>query len=134
MADDTDATTQPRTRRRDRKNIVSGTAHVNATFNNTLVTITDEQGNAIAWSSAGSQGFRGSRKSTPYAAQVAAEDAGRKAQEHGMKSLDIEVKGPGSGRESALRALQTIGFVITSIRDVTPIPHNGCRPRKRRRV
>ncbi len=134
MADDTDATTQPRTRRRDRKNIVSGTAHVNATFNNTLVTITDEQGNAISWSSAGSQGFRGSRKSTPYAAQVAAEDAGRKAQEHGMKSLDIEVKGPGSGRESALRALQTIGFVITSIRDVTPIPHNGCRPRKRRRV
>ena len=134
MADDTDANTQPRTRRRDRKNIVSGTAHVNATFNNTLVTITDEQGNAISWSSAGSQGFRGSRNSTPYAAQVAAEDAGRKAQEHGMKSLDIEVKGPGSGRESALRALQTIGFVITSIRDVTPIPHNGCRPRKRRRV
>lgn len=134
MADDSDANTQPRTRRRDRKNIVSGTAHVNATFNNTLVTITDEQGNAISWSSAGSQGFRGSRKSTPYAAQVAAEDAGRKAQEHGMKSLDIEVKGPGSGRESALRALQTIGFVITSIRDVTPIPHNGCRPRKRRRV
>ena len=134
MADDTDANTQPRTRRRDRKNIVSGTAHVNATFNNTLVTITDEQGNAISWSSAGSQGFRGSRKSTPYAAQVAAEDAGRKAQEHGMKSLDIEVKGPGAGRESALRALQTIGFVITSIRDVTPIPHNGCRPRKRRRV
>ena len=134
MADDTNANTQPRTRRRDRKNIVSGTAHVNATFNNTLVTITDEQGNAISWSSAGSQGFRGSRKSTPYAAQVAAEDAGRKAQEHGMKSLDIEVKGPGSGRESALRALQTIGFVITSIRDVTPIPHNGCRPRKRRRV
>ncbi len=134
MSDDTDANTQPRTRRRDRKNIVSGTAHVNATFNNTLVTITDEQGNAISWSSAGSQGFRGSRKSTPYAAQVAAEDAGRKAQEHGMKSLDIEVKGPGSGRESALRALQTIGFVITSIRDVTPIPHNGCRPRKRRRV
>ena len=134
MADDSDANTQARTRRRDRKNIVSGTAHVNATFNNTLVTITDEQGNAISWSSAGSQGFRGSRKSTPYAAQVAAEDAGRKAQEHGMKSLDIEVKGPGSGRESALRALQTIGFVITSIRDVTPIPHNGCRPRKRRRV
>ena len=134
MSDDTDANTQPRTRRRGRKNVVSGRAHVNATFNNTLVTITDEQGNAISWSSAGSQGFRGSRKSTPYAAQVAAEDAGRKAQEHGMKSLDIEVKGPGSGRESALRALQTIGFVITSIREVTPIPHNGCRPRKRRRV
>ena len=109
-------------------------AHVNATFNNTLVTITDAQGNTISWSSAGSQGFRGSRKSTPYAAQVAAEDAGRKAQEHGMTNLEIEVKGPGSGRESALRALQAVGFIITSIRDVTPIPHNGCRPRKRRRV
>ncbi len=126
------ATARPR--RRERKNITSGVAHVNATFNNTLITITDAQGNAISWSSAGSQGFRGSRKSTPYAAQVAAEDAGRKAQEHGMKSLEIEVKGPGSGRESALRALQAVGFVVTSIRDVTPIPHNGCRPRKRRRV
>ena len=126
--------TTTRTRRRERKNISSGVAHVNATFNNTLITIADAQGNAIAWSSAGSQGFRGSRKSTPYAAQVAAEDAGRKAQEHGMKTLEIEVKGPGSGRESALRALQAVGFVITSIRDVTPIPHNGCRPRKRRRV
>jgi small subunit ribosomal protein S11 len=126
------ATARPR--RRERKNITSGVAHVNATFNNTLITITDAQGNAISWSSAGSQGFKGSRKSTPYAAQVAAEDAGRKAQEHGMKSLEIEVKGPGSGRESALRALQAIGFTITSIRDVTPIPHNGCRPRKRRRV
>ena len=126
--------TTARPRRRERKNISSGVAHVNATFNNTLITIADAQGNAIAWSSAGSQGFRGSRKSTPYAAQVAAEDAGRKAQEHGMKTLEIEVKGPGSGRESALRALQTVGFVITSIRDVTPIPHNGCRPRKRRRV
>ena len=123
-----------RTRRREKKNISSGVAHVNATFNNTLVTITDAQGNAISWSSAGSQGFRGSRKSTPYAAQVAAEDAGRKAQEHGMTNLEIEVKGPGSGRESALRALQAVGFIITSIRDVTPIPHNGCRPRKRRRV
>lgn len=127
------ATTQ-RTKRRERKNITSGVAHVNATFNNTVITITDAQGNAIAWSSAGSQGFRGSRKSTPYAAQVAAEDAGRKAMEHGMKTLGIEVKGPGSGRESALRALQTVGFIVTSIRDVTPIPHNGCRPRKRRRV
>lgn len=127
------ATTQ-RPRRRERKNITSGVAHVNATFNNTVITITDAQGNAIAWSSAGSQGFKGSRKSTPYAAQVAAEDAGRKAMEHGMKSLEIEVKGPGSGRESALRALQAIGFTVTSIRDVTPIPHNGCRPRKRRRV
>lgn len=127
------ATTQ-RPRRRERKNITSGVAHVNASFNNTVITITDAQGNAIAWSSAGSQGFKGSRKSTPYAAQVAAEDAGRKAMEHGMKTLEIEVKGPGSGRESALRALQAIGFTIMSIRDVTPIPHNGCRPRKRRRV
>ncbi len=132
MAKSTVAAT--RTRRREKKNISSGVAHVNATFNNTLVTITDAQGNAISWSSAGSQGFRGSRKSTPYAAQVAAEDAGRKAQEHGMTNLEIEVKGPGSGRESALRALQAVGFIITSIRDVTPIPHNGCRPRKRRRV
>ncbi len=123
-----------RPRRRERKNIASGTAHVNSTFNNTMITITDAQGNTISWSSAGSQGFKGSRKSTPYAAQVAGEAAGRKAMEHGMKTLEIEVKGPGSGRESALRALQAIGFVITAIRDVTPIPHNGCRPRKRRRV
>jgi small subunit ribosomal protein S11 len=123
-----------RPRRRERKNITSGVAHVNATFNNTVITITDAQGNAISWSSAGSQGFRGSRKSTPYAAQMAAEDAGKKAQEHGMKTLEVEVKGPGSGRESALRALQTVGFIVTSIRDVTKIPHNGCRPRKRRRV
>jgi small subunit ribosomal protein S11 len=123
-----------RPRRRERKNIVSGVAHVNATFNNTTITIADAQGNAIAWSSAGSQGFKGSRKSTPYAAQVAGEDAGRKAMEHGMKTLEVQVKGPGSGRESALRALQAVGFTITSIRDVTPIPHNGCRPRKRRRV
>ena len=126
--------TTARPRRRERKNITSGVAHVNATFNNTVITITDAQGNAISWSSAGSQGFRGSRKSTPYAAQIAAEDVGRKAQEHGMKTLEIEVKGPGSGRESALRALQAVGFTITAIRDVTPIPHNGCRPRKRRRV
>jgi small subunit ribosomal protein S11 len=125
-------TQQPR--RRERKNIVSGVAHVNATFNNTMITISDAQGNAIAWSSAGSQGFKGSRKSTPYAAQVAGEDAGRKAMEHGMKILEVQVKGPGSGRESALRALQAVGFTITAIRDVTPIPHNGCRPRKRRRV
>jgi len=123
-----------RVRRRERKNITSGVAHVNATFNNTMITITDAQGNSIAWSSAGSQGFKGSRKSTPYAAQMAAEDAGRKAQEHGVKTLEVEVKGPGSGRESALRALQAVGFTITAIRDVTPIPHNGCRPRKRRRV
>jgi len=125
---------QTRVRRRERKNITSGVAHVNASFNNTIITITDAQGNAIAWSSSGQQGFKGSRKSTPYAAQVAAADAGRKAQEHGMKTLEVEVRGPGSGRESALRALQAVGFVITSIRDVTPIPHNGCRPPKRRRV
>jgi small subunit ribosomal protein S11 len=124
----------PRVRRRERKNITSGVAHVSATFNNTMITITDAQGNAISWSSAGSQGFKGSRKSTPYAAQVAAEDAGKKAMEHGMKTLEVQVRGPGSGRESALRALQAAGFTITSIRDVTPIPHNGCRPRKRRRV
>ena len=123
-----------RIRKRERKNITSGVAHVNATFNNTMITITDAQGNSIAWSSAGSQGFKGSRKSTPYAAQMAAEDAGRKAQDHGVKTLEVEVKGPGSGRESALRALQAVGFTITAIRDVTPIPHNGCRPRKRRRV
>lgn len=121
-------------RRREKKNITSGVAHVNASFNNTMITITDAQGNTIAWSSSGTKGFKGSRKSTPYAAQVAAEDAGRKAQEHGMKVLEVEVCGPGSGRESALRALQSVGFQITSIRDVTPIPHNGCRPRKRRRV
>ena len=126
------ATTRPR--RRERKNITSGVAHVNATFNNTMINITDAQGNSIAWSSAGSQGFKGSRKSTPYAAQMAAEDAGRKAQDHGVKTLEVEVKGPGSGRESALRALQAVGFTITAIRDVSPIPHNGCRPRKRRRV
>ena len=123
-----------RVKRRERKNITSGVAHVNATFNNTLITISDLQGNAIAWSSAGSLGFKGSRKSTPYAAQMAAEDAGKKAAEHGMKTLEVEVKGPGSGRESALRALQVVGFNINSIRDVTPIPHNGCRPPKRRRV
>ena len=128
------AATGARTRRRERKNIASGIAHVNSTFNNTIITITDAQGNAIAWSSAGAQGFKGSRKSTPYAAQVAGEMVGRAAMEHGMKTLEVEVKGPGSGRESALRALQSVGFNITAIRDVTPIPHNGCRPRKRRRV
>ena len=124
----------PRLRRREKKNITSGIAHVNASFNNTMITITDVQGNAIAWSSAGGQGFKGSRKSTPYAAQMAAEDAGRKAMEHGMRTLEINVKGPGSGRESALRALQAVGFTITAIRDVSRIPHNGCRPPKRRRV
>ncbi len=123
-----------RVKRSARKNISNGVAHVNSTFNNTMITITDVQGNAISWSSAGMMGFKGSRKSTPYAAQVAAEDAGKKAQEHGMKNLEVEVKGPGAGRESALRALQAIGFTISSIRDVTPIPHNGCRAPKRRRV
>lgn len=123
-----------KTKKKEKKHIVSGVAHVNSTFNNTVVTITDENGNAIAWSSAGAQGFKGSRKSTPYAAQVAADIAGKKAYECGMKNIQIEVKGPGSGRESALRALQAVGFQITAIRDVTPIPHNGCRPRKRRRV
>ncbi|OAB56099.1 30S ribosomal protein S11 [Phormidium willei BDU 130791] len=125
---------QARVRRRERKNISSGIAHVVASFNNTTVTITDVQGNTISWSSAGSVGFKGSRKSTPFAAQMAAEDAGKKAQEHGMRTLEVNVKGPGSGRESALRALQATGFQITAIRDVTPVPHNGCRPPKRRRV
>jgi small subunit ribosomal protein S11 len=123
-----------RTRRRERKNITSGVAHVVASFNNTMVTITDVQGNTISWASSGSQGFKGSRKSTPFAAQMAAEAAGRKAMEHGMRTLEIEVKGPGTGRESALRALQSIGLAVTAIRDVTSIPHNGCRPPKRRRV
>lgn len=123
-----------RVRRREKKNITSGVAHVRASFNNTMITITDVQGNTIAWSSSGTKGFKGSRKSTPYAAQVAAEDAGKKAMDHGMKILEVQVCGPGSGRESALRALQAVGLQITAIRDVTPIPHNGCRPRKRRRV
>src|ERR687893_606087 len=125
--------TGQRVRRRERKNITAGVAHVNASFNNTMITITDAQGNTIAWSSAGTMGFKGSRKSTPYAAQVAAEDAAKKAQEHGMRMLEVEVAGPGSGRESALRALQAAGFTVTSIRDVTPIPHNGqelIRPNK----
>ena len=117
-----------------RKNIQTGVAHISATFNNTIVSITDVSGNVVAWSSAGTCGFKGSRKSTPFAAQVAAENAGRKEMEHGMKTIEVEVRGPGSGRESALRALQGVGFTITAIRDVTPIPHNGCRPRKRRRV
>ena len=123
-----------RTRRKERKNISNGVAHVNATYNNTMITITDVQGNTIAWSSAGSMGFKGSRKSTPYAAQIATDAAGKKAYDIGLRKLDVLMKGPGSGRESALRALQTIGFQVNSIRDVTPIPHNGCRPKKRRRV
>ena len=129
MADD-----NKRVKRRNKKNISSGIAHVNSTFNNTMITISDENGNTISWSSAGLMGFKGSRKSTPYAAQMAAEDAGTKALEHGLKTLRVEIQGPGSGRESALRALQSTGFTITSIKDVTSIPHNGCRPPKRRRV
>ncbi|MCH8167215.1 MAG: 30S ribosomal protein S11 [Proteobacteria bacterium] len=121
-------------KRRERKNISAGVAHVKSSFNNTMITITDAQGNTIAWSSSGAMGFKGSRKSTPYAAQMAGEDAGRKAQEHGMKTLDVMVQGPGGGRESALRALQAVGLTINSIKDVTPIAHNGCRPPKRRRV
>ena len=127
-------TTAQRLRRKERKNITSGVAHVNASFNNTIITITDAQGNAIAWASSGSADFKGSRKSTPYAAQMAAESAGKKAMEHGMRSVAVFVKGPGAGRESAVRALQAIGLDITVIRDVTPVPHNGCRPPKQRRV
>ena len=123
-----------RVRRRARKNISSGVVHVNSSFNNTMVTISDAQGNTISWSSAGAMGFKGSRKSTLYAAQVATEDAAKKAQEHGLQTVEVNVRGPGSGRESALRALQAAGLTITSIRDTTPIPHNGCRPPKRRRV
>ena len=121
-------------KKKEKKNITTGIAHINSSFNNTKVLISDVQGNAIAWSSSGTMGFKGSRKATPYAAQLAAEDAGKKAQEHGMKSLDVHVQGPGSGRESALRARSAIGMNVTSIRDVTPIAHNGCRPPKRRRV
>jgi small subunit ribosomal protein S11 len=123
-----------KTKRKVRKNIQTGVAHIQATFNNTVITITDTSGNAISWSSAGSRGFKGSRKSTPYAAGVAAEDAARKAQEHGLKSVTVFLKGPGSGREAALRSLQSAGLRITRIRDVTPVAHNGCRPPKRRRV
>ncbi len=129
-----DTKTNARTKNRDKKNITVGVAHVNSSFNNTMVTITDAQGNAISWSSAGLKGFKGSRKSTPYAAQMAADDAARKAMEHGLKTVDVFVTGPGSGRESALRAFQAAGLVITSIKDITSLPHNGCRARKRRRV
>ena len=121
-------------KKKERKNISTGIAHINSSFNNTKVLISDVQGNAIAWSSSGTMGFKGSRKATPYAAQLAAEDAGKKAQEHGMRSLDVHIQGPGSGRESALRALSSLGMTVTSIKDVTPIAHNGCRPPKRRRV
>ena len=128
------AVDKSRTKKKDKKNISTGVAHINSSFNNTKILISDAQGNAIAWSSAGTMGFKGSRKSTPYAAQMAAEDAGKKAQEHGMKTLEVEIQGPGSGRESALRALSAVGMIVTSIRAVTPMPHNGCRPPKRRRV
>ena len=121
-------------KKKTKKNILNGTAYVLSTFNNTIISIADTSGNVVSWASAGQKGFKGSRKSTPYAAQIAAEDVGTKAKEFGLKSLKVEVSGPGSGRESALRSLQSIGYVITSIKDVTPIPHNGCRPRKRRRV
>ena len=122
------------TRQKVKKNIQSGIAHISSTFNNTIITITDPSGNTIAWSSAGSRGFKGSRKSTPFAAQVAAEDAARKAMDHGMRTVAVYLKGPGPGREAALRSLQSTGFKVSLIRDVTPIPHNGCRPPKRRRV
>ncbi len=128
------AVDKSRTKKKVKKNISTGVAHINSSFNNTKILISDAQGNAIAWSSAGTMGFKGSRKSTPYAAQMAAEDAGKKAQEHGMKTLEVEIQGPGSGRESALRALSSVGMIVTSIRDVTPMAHNGCRPPKRRRV
>ena len=123
-----------RARKKEKKNVVSGVAHVNASFNNTIITITDAAGNTISWSSSGALGFKGSRKSTPYAAQVAAEAAAKKAVDHGMRTVEVEVLGPGAGRESALRALQAVGLTVTTIRDVTPIPHNGCRAPKRRRV
>ena len=123
-----------RVRRRERKNITSGVAHVNASFNNTMITITDVQGNTISWSSAGTMGFKGSRKSTPYAAQMAAEQCARRAMEHGVRKVDVVVKGPGSGRETAIRSIQNVGIEVTGIKDVTPVPHNGCRPPKRRRV
>ena len=117
-----------------RKNVVRGIAHVKATFNNTIITITDQQGNVVSWASAGNVGFKGSRKSTPFAAQMAAEQAARRAMEHGVRKVDVQVKGPGSGRETAIRSIQTAGIEITGIKDVTPVPHNGCRPPKRRRV
>ena len=128
------AKASPKVRKKIKKTVVDGVAHIHASFNNTIVTITDRQGNALAWATSGGSGFRGSRKSTPFAAQVAAEKAGVAAQEYGLKNLDVEVKGPGPGRESAVRALNNCGYKITTIKDVTPIPHNGCRPAKKRRV
>ena len=126
--------TKTKTKQKIKKKVSSGIAHIVSSFNNTIITISDENGNALAWSSAGLKGFKGSRKSTPFAAQIAAEDVGNKAKEFGIKTLKVQVSGPGSGRESALRSLQSVGYIISSIKDVTPIPHNGCRPRKRRRV
>ncbi|MCY0893682.1 MAG: 30S ribosomal protein S11 [Acidibacillus sp.] len=123
-----------RTKRRDRKNVETGIAHIRSTFNNTIVTITDPTGNALSWASSGALGFKGSRKSTPFAAQMAAESAAKTAMEHGMKTVEVYVKGPGAGREAAIRSLQTAGLEVSAIKDVTPIPHNGCRPPKRRRV
>jgi len=134
MADKKKVAAAAKIRRRERKSIPRGQAHIQATFNNTIVTLTDPNGNVISWGSAGGQGFKGSRKSTPYAAQVTAESAARKAMDHGLKQIDVFVKGPGSGREAAIRSLQAAGLTVTSITDVTPIPHNGCRPPKRRRV
>ena len=126
--------TKTKTKTKSKRKVTNGVAHVVSSFNNTIISISDENGNVLAWSSAGHKGFKGSRKSTPFAAQIAAEDVGNKAKEYGLKTLRVEVSGPGSGRESALRSLQSVGYIITSIKDVTPIPHNGCRPRKRRRV
>ena len=134
MATKTNGAAKGRTKRKERKNIVAGQAHIQSTFNNTIVTITDTQGNALSWASAGGLGFRGSKKSTPFAAQTAAETAARAAMEHGLKTVEVYVKGPGAGREAAIRALQTVGLEVRLIKDVTPIPHNGCRPPKRRRV
>tara|TARA_Y100000590_G_scaffold127347_1_gene145626 strand:+ start:14264 stop:14668 length:405 start_codon:yes stop_codon:yes gene_type:complete len=134
MAESTKKNTKVTKKKKEKRKITNGIAHIVSSFNNTIITISDEQGNTLAWSSSGSKGFAGSRKSTPFAAQVAAEDVGNKAKEYGLKNLKIEVSGPGSGRESALRSLQSVGYNITSIKDVTPIPHNGCRPKKQRRV
>tara|TARA_B100000686_G_C16704493_1_gene925458 strand:+ start:564 stop:968 length:405 start_codon:yes stop_codon:yes gene_type:complete len=134
MAEVKKKTTKNTKKKKEKRKVSNGVAHIISSFNNTIITISDEQGNALAWSSAGAKGFKGSRKSTPFAAQVAAEDVGNKAKEYGIKNLRIEVSGPGSGRESALRSLQSVGYNITSIKDVTPIPHNGCRPKKQRRV
>ena len=134
MAKSPNNSASQRVRKKVRKNVADGIAHVHASFNNTIITITDRQGNALSWASSGGQGFKGSRKSTPYAAQIAAEDAGKKAKEHGVKTLEVLVKGPGSGRDSAIRTLAGAGLEVTTIKDVTPLPHNGCRPPKKRRV